>query len=1074
MSTVTQTIYLILQLPVDSYLSINDIIHVNIETQSGIISQDAAIENIEYHTKITTFRGNDATGFLYPLKSKIKVSIVVELPISETNKILFTHNNYWYLVNSDISKPSFGMCMYTIKKTNRVYVYHPNHGFKTPNNLKGDIVRYIIKKVDNNNHIEFSTFKNNEIIDNIHVNDNVYLTLNNYKWSQQYLDKYFQLTDNAYKVTEVKKTMHPYNSTTESKNTYTFTIDTGNISNLDDDEIIGDTYSSTKDEYGYINSGNFKTDKFDYSNENIIEISNTKGFVGDLIYGKRNDGITEFRGKLQYAQVYTNYDGYDADNPTTAYVKIVTSGIGPRFDIRDILTTNVFINIVNKDDPTKIILKGTFPLAALKDKTSGAEIYNEDTFVFLAEITDDIISDYFTDQRDHDSIWLAAVLGIYTFDQDTGTQNLLNSYWTPGETTYFEFASNQKIKEYIDEGHQIQINIDIPEIDNTRTYRVYNIISKDEIMEEENYEDFFYKNFNYDIMVKTRNEIDIDDTSINDFFNPSPDSLELYESYFIIDSGLPIKSHTNEYNIQTQSNAYWTTTTISGISTEEINGKHNITIINDHLYYFTVSKTANNSVYFGNNTNIYVGEEQSYINTSKKRMYHFNNIVQIQNLSIGDIPIKYINADYPVNEDRDNGYQILNINDESTNIYSINTNSSIYSSHDSSINGYLRNYNDSEFKISMNIINEIVDGYSNPDHYVYEFGKTFVQVSEIAIISSEFPVSAYVITNTPESRKNNTIYWINQDDGNHIYSATLTSGSYTPEDLRTEIQNRMNEIIRTFSTSITHEIVITLDFSKNLVEFRSFSQENIPNPFKTFKYSKKIYINFDKHGLKDGDKIFITTAEFFSGIKSSYINKEHEIYFEDDNTIYIILQTSATDDADGVGGKKVTIRKLIQFRILWEHSDSFGDLLGFNNSKTPNFRTPQFMKVVSNESYNKYNYEDNKLLMNLAGDRYIFITNDIIHTIDNAAKIRNAFAKILLAAQSGSYVYNSFVSSPVIFEEPIPYLDKLEFKFVDYNGNVYNFNGLDHSFSLMIVENLETVDNIGISARTGSMVSSKY
>ena len=26
------------------------------------------------------------------------------------------------------------------------------------------------------------------------------------------------------------------------------------------------------------------------------------------------------------------------------------------------------------------------------------------------------------------------------------------------------------------------------------------------------------------------------------------------------------------------------------------------------------------------------------------------------------IPIKFINADYPVNEDRDNGYQIININ----------------------------------------------------------------------------------------------------------------------------------------------------------------------------------------------------------------------------------------------------------------------------------------------------------------------------------------------------------------------------------------------------------------------------
>ena len=77
--------------------------------------------------------------------------------------------------------------------------------------------------------------------------------------------------------------------------------------------------------------------------------------------------------------------------------------------------------------------------------------------------------------------------------------------------------------------------------------------------------------------------------------------------------------------------------------------------------------------------------------------------------------------------------------------------------------------------------------------------------------------------------------------------------------------------------------------------------------------------------------------------------------------------------------------------------------------------------------------------------------------------LKDIFAKIMLPGKSGQYVFNTFVTTPKVFHDcPLRELDELEFKFVNQNGDAINFNELDHSLTLEIVEAVERLDSINV------------
>jgi hypothetical protein len=110
-------------------------------------------------------------------------------------------------------------------------------------------------------------------------------------------------------------------------------------------------------------------------------------------------------------------------------------------------------------------------------------------------------------------------------------------------------------------------------------------------------------------------------------------------------------------------------------------------------------------------------------------------------------------------------------------------------------------------------------------------------------------------------------------------------------------------------------------------------------------------------------------------------------------------------------------------------------------------------------------------------DAPVNIENDYINmciigfgTIQNTSTntINDIFAKILLPSGSGSIYYDTFTSTPKEFyDKPVRELSEIEIKFVDNNGELVEFNGYDHSFTLEIIELDEEL--FKINSQTGQV-----
>ena len=86
----------------------------------------------------------------------------------------------------------------------------------------------------------------------------------------------------------------------------------------------------------------------------------------------------------------------------------------------------------------------------------------------------------------------------------------------------------------------------------------------------------------------------------------------------------------------------------------------------------------------------------------------------------------------------------------------------------------------------------------------------------------------------------------------------------------------------------------------------------------------------------------------------------------------------------------------------------------------------------------------------------------------NTNNINNIFAKILLPNGKNNILYNTFVPSiKTFYDAPLNFLDELYIKFIDNNNEEVNFSGMEHSFTLEIIELEDKLEYI--NSRTGNI-----
>ena len=105
--------------------------------------------------------------------------------------------------------------------------------------------------------------------------------------------------------------------------------------------------------------------------------------------------------------------------------------------------------------------------------------------------------------------------------------------------------------------------------------------------------------------------------------------------------------------------------------------------------------------------------------------------------------------------------------------------------------------------------------------------------------------------------------------------------------------------------------------------------------------------------------------------------------------------------------------------------------------------------------------------ISLEGENYVYLVSEGLDTVINTANISNTFAKILLSESPGNLMFNSFISEPKVFDNPIAKIDTMRFRIVTPEGYPFNFNDINYSFTLRITELVNQLEDAFVSSRTG-------
>lgn len=461
-------------------------------------------------------------------------------------------------------------------------------------------------------------------------------------------------------------------------------------------------------------------------------------------------------------------------------------------------------------------------------------------------------------------------------------------------------------------------------------------------------------------------------------------------------------------------------------------------------------------------------------------IYYGNEIIedsyqiQLKLKYICGIPLNKLNANYPINQDRTQGYyKIFDIIDN--NNFSIKLSQTSYKTK-------LNVYNNI---INICKINSINQTFLNPNYYILKLDKIYTNVSQIRMINSCFPNTKKLI----EKNTNDKLYWQNLNDGDYVYSIQLEEGNYEPSTLVENVNKKINLITRVnynidysntnvMSYNNNNYIQMAIDTNTNIVSFNSYNLTILSQPIinvspeidinssnLTTVINYFITISHSNHNLNVGSIITINNCLSYKGIPSDILNTIHSIYSIVNKDQYIIKLPQLNLESgrqDNKGGNAVMIYSPNNFRLLFNYSDTFGKILGFRNVGTTKAIT-EYNTIITNDML--YESEINVNLdslgnelssykneLNFTNDDYLFIYSPIFKNYINVSKIDELylFYKILLTGDPGSKIFNSFEDTPYIPITPIPQLDALEFYFYDQNNNLYDFNNVDHNFTLEI------------------------
>jgi hypothetical protein len=472
--------------------------------------------------------------------------------------------------------------------------------------------------------------------------------------------------------------------------------------------------------------------------------------------------------------------------------------------------------------------------------------------------------------------------------------------------------------------------------------------------------------------------------------------------------------------------------------------------------------------------------------------YQLNQVFKISYFHIGGIPLGYLNANYPINNyNYQNSFEVVDVIDSDN--FTININLKSFGN----VQGGGNNI------IVCKIVNTIT-GYPDADNYVINLKKSFNNVTNIELISTEFPYVDLVI----KKDINDKLYWKHIDDGEYVYSITIDEGFYSSDTFLKNLTTKINSVKRV-NPNLTEELLnyfdILIESNIQKIFFRPYHLTKLPNSLSISEKNINNVSNFiltvshTNNFVSVGDKIVISNAGDVSVTSSGetslklislkYINNVHNVYeINTKNFTYDIILGSTNEIAYTTtttplsGGENILVKSKTKVSFLFNKSDTCGEILGFRDVGNK-YSIIDFTSEISNsDAYinsvnlnsvgNIITYSSN--FMNFVGkyNYFLMYLNDIEYIYSNN-NLKSAFAKIQLSGNPGDILFNTFIDTPnnIYYKGfPIPTLSEITIKYTYPDGSRINFRNINHSFTLKITEELLQNDNTYLNSQNISVM----
>jgi hypothetical protein len=334
--------------------------------------------------------------------------------------------------------------------------------------------------------------------------------------------------------------------------------------------------------------------------------------------------------------------------------------------------------------------------------------------------------------------------------------------------------------------------------------------------------------------------------------------------------------------------------------------------------------------------------------------------------------------------------------------------------------------------VSIHSYDRDIKKWPNSNHFEIELPEDLRNIQSMRLINIGLPSNQYIFSNEYQNTKLKVFVSLRSGVSGDII-ITINEGSYTPDQLATEIETKLNKTVAT--------AIFGAPSSYNNFRCKYNSVSN------TFWFGNLE----DKFVLKFGDKIEYTydCTQFL--VWNNYKKWGLPAY---------------------LGYKKNNYESTKTPKNTW-YTNQFGDPFGFDYEMEDGSGNEWLTDVSMNSIVNLNSYSINPLdpsgicNLDIMGEDYIYMELDKYNSMDEiepysenttgwfnndyTGKVKCAFAKIPVQCTPYSQIFDStraYIANISHYNPPIERIDRLRFRFRYHDGRLVDFKCLPFSFTL--------------------------